>query len=99
MDEEISIINTKTRNEKIKNFLINNKKTLIIIFTSIILLIFAYLGYGEIQERKINKLAEKYNNILINFDTDNKDNFKNQLIEIIKEKKFNIFTTCTILYY
>ena len=26
MDEEISIINTSTRNEKIKNFFINNKK-------------------------------------------------------------------------
>ena len=86
MDEDISIINSNTRNQKIKNFLINNKKTLIIILTSIILLIFAYLGYGEIQERKINKLSEKYNNILINFDTGNKDNFKNQLIEIINEK-------------
>ena len=31
MDEDTSIINSKTRNEKIKNFLIDNKKTLIII--------------------------------------------------------------------
>ena len=30
MDEEITIINTNTRNEKIKNFFINNKKKLII---------------------------------------------------------------------
>ena len=29
MDEEISIINNTTRNEKIKNFFINNKKKLI----------------------------------------------------------------------
>ena len=29
MDEDTSIINSKTRNEKIKNFLIDNKKTLI----------------------------------------------------------------------
>tara|TARA_B110000014_G_C19973507_1_gene504031 strand:- start:185 stop:829 length:645 start_codon:yes stop_codon:yes gene_type:complete len=86
MDEDISIINSNTRNEKIKNFFINNKKYIILILTSIILSFFAYLAYDEIQERKINKLAEKYNNILINFDIANKDNFKNQLIEIINEK-------------
>ena len=86
MDEDISIINSNTRNEKIKNFFINNKKYIILILTSIILSFFAYLAYDEIQERKINKLAEKYNNILINFDIATKDNFKNQLIEIINEK-------------
>ena len=29
MDEETAIINSNTRNEKIKNFFVNNKKTLI----------------------------------------------------------------------
>ena len=29
MDEEIEIINTKTRKEKIKKFFINNKKSII----------------------------------------------------------------------
>ena len=31
MDEEITIINTNTRNEKIKKFFLDNKKNLIII--------------------------------------------------------------------
>ena len=86
MDEEISIIDTKTRNEKIKNFFINNKKYLIVIFSSIILIIFAYFLFGEIQDRKIKSLAEKYNNITINYENSNKINIKNQLVEIIKEK-------------
>jgi len=86
MDEEISIIDTKTRNEKIKNFFINNKKTLIVIFSSIMLIIFAYFLFGEIQDKKIKSLAEKYNNITINFKNSNKANIKNQLVEIIKEK-------------
>ena len=30
MDEEITIIDSNTRNEKIKNFFINNKKNIII---------------------------------------------------------------------
>jgi len=86
MDEEISIIDTKTRNEKIKNFFINNKKSLIAIFFTIILIIFSYFLFGEIQDRKIKSLAEKYNNITINFKNSNKANIKNQLVEIIKEK-------------
>jgi len=86
MDEEISIIDTKTRNEKIKNFFINNKKTLIVIFSSIMLIIFAYFLFGEIQDKKIKSLAEKYNNITINFKNSNNTNIKNQLVEIIKEK-------------
>ena len=59
MDEDISIIDSKTRNEKIKNFFINNKKYLITILSSIILIIFAYFSYGEIQDRKVKKLSEK----------------------------------------
>ena len=86
MDEDISIINSKTRNEKIKIFFINNKKYLIAILSSIILIVFAYFSYGEIQDRKIKKLAEKYNNISIKFSTSNKTDVKNELIEIINEK-------------
>ena len=86
MDEEISIINTKTRNEKIKDFFINNKKTLIIILSLIILFIFAYISYGELKERSNKKIAEKYNNISIKFNPSNKNNLKNELIDIIEEK-------------
>ena len=46
MDEEISIINTKTRNEKIKNFFQENKKGLISIFVFIILILISYYSYG-----------------------------------------------------
>ncbi len=86
MDEDISIIDSKTRNEKIKIFFINNKRYLIAILSSIILIIFAYFFYGEIQDRKVKKLSEKYNNISIKFDPSNKTNVKNELIEIINEK-------------
>ncbi len=86
MDEDISIIDSKTRNEKIKIFFINNKKYLIAILSSIILIVFAYFSYEEIQDRKMKKLAEKYNNISIKFSTANKTDVKNELIEIINEK-------------
>ena len=77
MDEDISIINSKTRNEKIKIFFINNKKYLIAILSSIILIVFAYFSYGEIQDRKMKKIAKKYNNISIKINTSNKKKVKN----------------------
>ena len=86
MDEDISIINANTRQEKIKNFFIKNKKSLITILSSIILVIFAYFAFGEVQDRKIKSLAEKYNSISINFNSSNKMDFKNDLVEIINEK-------------
>ena len=86
MDEEISIINSKTRNERIKNFFINYKKSLIIVLILILFMIISYFGYSEIQENKNKNLALKYNNIIINFDPSNKINVKNELAEIIYEK-------------
>ena len=86
MDEDISIINRNTRNEKIKNFFIKNKKILIISLSTIILIIFAFFGYEEIQKNKKNKIAEEYNSTVIDFISADKTNVKNKLIQIINEK-------------
>ena len=86
MDEDISIINTNTRNEKIKNFFIKNQKILIICLSTIILIIFGFFGYEEIQKNKKNKIAEKYNSTIIDFISADKMYVKSKLIEIINEK-------------
>ena len=86
MDEDISIINTNTRNEKIRNFFIKNKKILIISLSIIILIIFGFFGYEEIQKNKKNKIAEKYNSTIIDYNSADKTNVKNKLIQIINEK-------------
>ena len=86
MEEDISIIDTNTRIEKIKNFFIKNKKYLITILSLIILIIFAFFAYNEMQNKKNKNLAEKYNDIIINFDSTDKSKFKKELVEIIYEK-------------
>ena len=52
MDEDISAINTSTRNEKIKNFFVNNKKRIIIVLSILILLVLGYFAYDEIKKKK-----------------------------------------------
>ena len=86
MDEDISIIDTNTRNEKIKNFFIKNKKKLISILVIILLITFSYFIYKELQNKKIKNLANKYNDIAVNFEYLDKEKVKNQLVEIINEK-------------
>ena len=65
MDEDIEIINTQTRNEKIKNFFINNKNSLISILVIIILTLIGYFSFEEYQYSKREKLADKYEHILL----------------------------------
>ena len=76
MEEDISIIDTNTRIEKIKNFFIKNKKYLITSLSLIILIIFAFFAYNEMQNKKNKNLAEKYNDIIINFESTDKSKFK-----------------------
>ena len=85
MDEEIIIIDSNTRNEKIKNFFINNKKNLIVGFSILLVLIIGVLSMKEIQERNKIKLANKFNIITINFNTEDKQKTIDQLSEIINE--------------
>ena len=85
MDEDIKIINRNTRNEKIKNFFIINKKKIIIFGSLFILMAIFYFLFLEIKERNKIKLAEKYNKIKIEHTINNKEDTKNKLIEVIYE--------------
>ena len=86
MEEDIAIINKSTRNEKIKNFFINNKKKIILFISFIIVIIFGYFAYGDFEDKKRIKIAEKYNSLTINYISGNKANIKNELIKIINKK-------------
>ena len=83
MDEEITIIDSNTRNEKIKNFFINNRKMLIIGFSIIMVIIIGYLSIIEIKKQKKIKIASQFNITTINFNAENKQKTIDQLIKII----------------
>ena len=86
MDQDIEIINTNTRNEKIKNFFINNKNKLIAILSVIILCLFAYFFYQDYKLDKKENLANKYNLVVTKYNSDQKDNIEKILKEIIQVK-------------
>ena len=86
MDEDITIINKNTRNEKIKNFFVNNTKKLIIAISAIVLIIFGYFIYEDFQKKNKIKLANRYNLVTIKFISGDKNKFENELIDIVNEK-------------
>ena len=83
MDEETIVIDSNTRNEKIKNFFINNKKNLIIGFSIIIFIVIGFFSFEEVKSQKKIKLANQFNITTINFKTEKKQTIIDQLIEVI----------------
>ncbi len=85
MDEEIKIISTNTRLENFKNFLISKKKQLISLLLLVILILISFFGYQEFNSRNKEKLANKFNKIVTDFEN-GQENINSNLIEIIKSK-------------
>ena len=85
MDEEITIIDSNTRNERIKNFFINNKRNFIIGFSIILVVIIGYLSIKEMKEQNKIKLANQFNVVTINFKTVDEQITIDQLTNLIKE--------------
>ena len=85
MDEEVTIIDSKTRNEKIKNFFISNMKNLIIGFSFIFILVIGYLSMKEMKEREKIKLAKQFNITTINFKIEGKQRTIDQLTRMINQ--------------
>ena len=85
MDEEIDIINRNTRIEKLKNFLISKRKHIVSFLIFIVFILISFFGYQEFNKRNKEKLANKFNMLVTNFDNGQK-NINNELVEIINEK-------------
>ena len=86
MEEEIQIINQNTRREKFKNFIIKNKKILVISVSSIIIIILLLVFYSEIKFKNQIKLGNKYNEIVLSYEKINNQNSEEELIDIIQKK-------------
>ena len=86
MDEDLLIINTNTRNEKIKNFFVNNKNKLISGIVVLILIIIGVFSYDKYLINKKKEISDKFNSIKIDYSEKTKDKTANSLIEIINKK-------------
>ena len=85
MDEEITIINTNTRNEKIKRFFLENKKNLTIIGSIIVISLIGYFSFNEIKKINKAKLADQFNSTVLSFKEVKKETTISDLKSIVNK--------------
>ena len=86
MEEGISIINSNTRNEKVRNFFINNKNKII---STIVVLIIVLIGAYSFDSYKTNKkkeISNKFNSTTLTYSENTKDLTAQKLVEIINDQ-------------
>ena len=86
MDEDLSIINSNTRNEKIKNFFVNNKNKIISGIIVLIIIIIAVFSYDKYLIVKKKEISDKFNSITIDYSENTKQKTTNGLIEIVNKR-------------
>ena len=86
MDEDTSIINTKTRNEKIKDFFLENKKSLISTIIVLILILIGFYSYQLFKDGKKKEISNRYNSIVIEYQIGNELKVAQTLKEIVNAK-------------
>ena len=74
MDEEISIINEKTRNEKIKNFFVKNKRLLLLTISSLVIIVLGFYSFQAFKENQREQLSDTYNSAVIKFNEGDRNN-------------------------
>jgi len=86
MDEEITIIDTNTRNQKIRDFFINNKKSLVLGTLIFLLSLIGYFSFDEIKKRNKIELANQFNSAIINYEINQDKKAINELIYIVNKQ-------------
>jgi len=83
MDEDTAIINSNTRNEKIKNFIVNNKKILLTFVVFIIAILLGNFAYEEYKENKKIEISDQYNSAVTKYSEKNKERTENLLVDLV----------------
>ena len=97
MDEEISIIDSNTRNQKIKDFFINNKKILATITIFLIFSILSFYIYQIYEDQHKENISNRYNSAIIEHKNGDDSKIISEMKEIIEDK--NSTYSPLALYY
>ena len=86
MEEDISIINSNTRNEKIRNFFINNKNKIILTVIVLIIILIGAYGFDNYKTNKKKEISNKFSSTTLTYSENTKDLTVQKLVEIINEQ-------------
>ena len=86
MDEEISIINSNSRSEKVRNFFVNNKNKIISLVVILIVVLVGAFIFEKYQTNKKKEISNKFNSTTISYSEKTKELTAKKLVEIINEQ-------------
>ena len=86
MEEDISIINSNTRNEKVRNFFINNKNKIISIIVVLVIILIGAYSFDSYKTNKKKEISNKFNSTTLAYSENTKDLTAQKLVEIINEQ-------------
>ncbi len=85
-DQEFEIINKETQKEKILNFFKKNLKKILISLIALIILVLGIISYQIFVKSNKERLSEKFNTAVINFESGNKKKVLSEMKEIVEQK-------------
>ena len=86
MEEDISIINSNTRNEKVRNFFINNKNKIISTIVVLVIILVGAYSFDSYKTNKKKEISNKFNSITLTHSENTKEITTKNLVEIINDQ-------------
>ena len=86
MEEDISIINSNTRQEKVRNFFVNNKNKIISTIVILIIILVGAYSFDSYKTNKKKEISNKFNSTTLSHSDNTKELTIQNLVEIINEQ-------------
>ena len=86
MEEDISIINSNTRNERVRKFFNNNKYKIILSLVVLIIILIGVYSFDNYKTNKKKEISNKFNSTTLTYSENTKDITVQNLVEIINEQ-------------
>ena len=86
MEEDISIINSNTRQEKVKNFFVNNKNKIISTIVILVIILVGAYSFDSYKTNKKKEISNKFNSTTLSHSDNTKELTIQNLVEIINEQ-------------
>ena len=86
MDEDISVINSNSRNEKVRNYFLKNKNKIISTVLALTIILIAAYSYDKHKTNQKKEISNEFNSITLNYSEKTKDKSTKKLLELIDKK-------------
>jgi hypothetical protein len=86
MEEDISIINSNTRQEKVRNFFVKNKNKIISTIVILVIILVGAYSFDSYKTNKKKEISNKFNSTTLSHSDNTKELTIQNLVEIINEQ-------------